>query len=64
MVHDVTGMSGMSHDLTGMSEMSLDAREEYYIIVMTGRCVNKPGQTKPVSCYEKTFISNPVQLCK
>ena len=62
MSHDLTGMSGISHDVAEMSEMSLDAREEYYIIVMTGRCVNKPGQTKPVSCYEKTFISNPATL--
>ena len=58
MSHDLTGMSGMSHDVAEMSEMSLDVREECYIIVVTGRCVNKPGQTKYVGCYGNTFISN------
>ena len=39
-----------------------DVREEYYITVMTGRCVNTPGQTEPVGCYEDSFISNLGQL--
>ena len=43
---------------------SNDVRGECYIIVMTGRCVNKPVQSEPVSCYENTFISNFTQLCK
>ena len=43
---------------------SNDVREKCYIIVMTGRCVNKPDQTEPVSCYEKTFISKFAQVCK
>ena len=34
-----------------------DVREEFHIIVMTGRCVDKPVQTEPVGCYENTFIS-------
>ena len=34
----------MSHDVTGMSEMLHDVRDECYIIVMTGRCVNKLGK--------------------
>ena len=38
--------------------MSNDIREEYYITVMTGRCVNKRDKTEPVGCYEKSFISN------
>ena len=33
-------------------------RGECYIIVMTGRCVNKPVQTEAVGCYENIFISN------
>ena len=37
---------------------SNDVREECYIIVMTGRCENKPVQTEPVGRYENTFISN------
>ena len=32
---------------------SNDVREECYIIVMKGRCVNKPDQTEPGGCYEK-----------
>ena len=43
---------------------SNEVREEYYIIVMTGRCVNNPVQTEPVGCYENSFISNLVHLCK
>ena len=43
---------------------SNDVREECYITVMTGRCVNKPGQTEPVGCYENSSISNLTQLCK
>ena len=43
---------------------SNDVREECYIIVMTGRCVNKPVQTEPGGCYENTFISNFIQLCR
>ena len=43
---------------------SNDIREEYYITMMMGRCVNKPVQTVPVGCYENTFISNFTQLCK
>ena len=42
---------------------SNDVREEYYIIVMMGRCVNKPVQTEPGGCYENTFISKFAQLC-
>ena len=30
---------------------SNDVREECYIIVMTGRCVNKPVQTEPGGCF-------------
>ena len=54
----------MSHDLTEMPGMLHDIREECYIRVMIGRCVNKPGQTKPVGCYENSLISNISQLCK
>ena len=43
---------------------SNDVREECYIIVMMGRCVNKPDQTEPVGCYENSFISKFAQLCK
>ena len=31
---------------------SNDVSEECYIIVITGRCVNKPVQTEPFGCYE------------
>ena len=53
-------MSGMSHDVREefleCHMTSNDVREEYYIIVMTGRCVNKPVPTEPVGCYENSFI--------
>ena len=42
---------------------SNDVREKCYIIVMMGRCVNKPVQTEPGGCYENSFISNFAQLC-
>ena len=68
-------MSWMSQDVTWMSHdvkeeclechmTSNDVREEYYITMMMSRCVNKPVQTKPVGCYEYSFISNFTQLCK
>ena len=76
-IYDVTGMSEMPQDVTGMSQMSHDVREEflechmtsndvreeYYIIVLMGRCVNKPVQTESGGCYENTFISKFAQLC-
>ena len=40
---------------------SNDVREERYITVMAGRCVNKPDQTEPVGCYENLVISNFVK---
>ena len=43
---------------------SNDVREECYILVIMGRCVNKPVQTEPVDCYENTLISNFTQLGK
>ena len=43
---------------------SNDVRDECYIIVMTGRCVNKPVETEPYGCYEYTFISKFTQLCE
>ena len=39
------------------SMTSDDVREECYIRVMMGRCVNKPDQREPGGCYENTFIS-------
>ena len=38
---------------------SNDVKEEYYITVMTGRCVNKPGQTEPVGSYVKLNYFKP-----
>ena len=35
---------------------SNDVREKCYIIVMTGRCVNKPVQTDPSGCYENLLV--------
>ena len=45
---------------------SNDVREEFYIIIMTGSCVNKnkPVQTEPVGCYRNSSISKVRQLCK
>ena len=43
---------------------SNDVREECYIIVMMGRCVNKPDLTEPVGCYENLVISKFAQVCK
>ena len=77
-IYDITEMSGMSNDAIGMSGMSNDVREEclechmtsndvkgeYHITLMTGRCVNKPGQTEPVGCYGNSSILNFTQLCK
>ena len=35
---------------------SNDVIGECHIIVMMGRCVNKPDQTEPVGCYKNSFI--------
>ena len=36
---------------------SNDVKGECHITMMTGRCVNKPDQTKAVGCYENLVIS-------
>ena len=55
----------MSHDVKEMTGKSNDVREECYITVLTSVSIKlKSAQSKPVSCYENTFISNLGQLCK
>ena len=43
-------MSGMSHDITEMPGMSNNVREEHYITVMTGKCVNKTQACSNKTC--------------
>ena len=60
-------MSGMSNDVREecleCHMTSNDVREECYIMVMLGRCVNKPVQTEFGGFYENTFISKFTQPC-
>ena len=47
-----------------MSGMSNDVKEECYITMMTGRCVNKADQTEPVGCYETYLFQSSRNVCK
>ena len=59
-------MSGMPHDVIGMSGMSMTPEKnitsQWWQVGVSIKI--KPSQTKSVSCYEKTFISDIGHLCK